>query len=199
FSRHYVVQGPEGSPYEGGYYHGRLVFPVDYPFRPPSIYMNTPSGRFKTNTRLCLSISDFHPDTWNPAWSVSTILTGLLSFMLETSPTFGSIETSDFEKKDLARQSLSFNIKNKTFCELFEDIVEEIQEKIAKREREMAERAKLFSSGNGKGRGSGNESNSSKLDSSQVSALTNVFVIMGFAIFALTVKYVINSIGEENG
>ena len=32
--------------------------------------------------RLCLSISDFHPDTWNPAWSVSTILTGLLSFMV---------------------------------------------------------------------------------------------------------------------
>ena len=33
-------------------------------------------------SRLCLSISDFHPDTWNPAWSVSTILTGLLSFMV---------------------------------------------------------------------------------------------------------------------
>jgi len=32
--------------------------------------------------RLCLSISDFHPDTWNPAWSVSTILTGMLSFMV---------------------------------------------------------------------------------------------------------------------
>lgn len=44
--------------------------------------MITPNGRFQTNTRLCLSISDFHPDTWNPAWSVSTILTGLLSFMV---------------------------------------------------------------------------------------------------------------------
>lgn len=46
--------------------------------------------------RLCLSITDFHPDTWNPAWSVSTILTGLLSFMVEKGPTLGSIETSDF-------------------------------------------------------------------------------------------------------
>jgi ubiquitin-conjugating enzyme E2 J2 len=45
--------------------------------------------------RLCLSISDFHPDTWNPAWSVSTILTGLLSFMLETTPTAGSMESTD--------------------------------------------------------------------------------------------------------
>jgi ubiquitin-conjugating enzyme E2 J2 len=31
----------------------------------------------------------------NPAWSVSTILTGLLSFMLETTPTAGSMESSD--------------------------------------------------------------------------------------------------------
>ncbi len=68
--------------YLGGYYHGKLIFPRDYPFKPPRIMMITPNGRFKTNTRLCLSISDFHPDTWNPAWSVATILTGLLSFMV---------------------------------------------------------------------------------------------------------------------
>lgn len=80
--RYYVVSGPDDSPYAGGYYLGRLVFPRDFPFKPPSIYMITPNGRFKTNTRLCLSISDYHPDTWNPAWSVSTILTGLLSFMV---------------------------------------------------------------------------------------------------------------------
>lgn len=58
------------------------MFPKEYPFKPPRIIMITPNGRFQTNTRLCLSISDFHPDTWNPAWSVSTILTGLLSFMV---------------------------------------------------------------------------------------------------------------------
>lgn len=80
--RHYVVIGPENTPYEGGYYHGKLIFPSEFPFKPPSIYMLTPNGRFKTNKKLCLSISDFHPDTWNPAWSVSTILTGLLSFMV---------------------------------------------------------------------------------------------------------------------
>ena len=35
----------------GGYYHGKLVFPREYPFKPPSIYMATPNGRFKCNTR----------------------------------------------------------------------------------------------------------------------------------------------------
>ena len=27
-------------------------------------------------------MSDYHPESWNPAWSVSTILKGVLSFML---------------------------------------------------------------------------------------------------------------------
>jgi len=69
-------------------------------------------------------MTDYHPNTWNPTWSVSTILTGLLSFMLEKNPTFGSIETPDYKKKQLAKQSWSFNLNDKTFCELFPDVVE---------------------------------------------------------------------------
>lgn len=85
--------------------------------------MLTPNGRFKCNIRLCLSISDYHPDTWNPAWSVSTILTGLLSFMVEKNPTMGSIDTSDREKRLLAQKSLEFNLRDKIFCDLFPDLV----------------------------------------------------------------------------
>jgi ubiquitin-conjugating enzyme E2 J2 len=44
---HYVIEGPKGSPYEGGLYHGTIVFPSDYPYKPPSIQMLTPNGRFK--------------------------------------------------------------------------------------------------------------------------------------------------------
>ncbi|CAG2120353.1 unnamed protein product [Medioppia subpectinata] len=66
---HYVVRGPEGTPYVNGVYHGKLQFPSEFPFKPPAIYMLTPNGRFKCGVRLCLSISDFHPDSWNPAWS----------------------------------------------------------------------------------------------------------------------------------
>nr|XP_057911120.1 ubiquitin-conjugating enzyme E2 J2-like [Doryrhamphus excisus]XP_057911121.1 ubiquitin-conjugating enzyme E2 J2-like [Doryrhamphus excisus] len=126
---HYVVKGPEKTLYEGGYYHGKLLFPQDFPFKPPSIYMITPNGRFKCNTRLCLSITDFHPDTWNPAWSVSTILTGLLSFMVEKGHTVGSFKTSDHTKRQLSAQSLAFNLKDKVFCELFPDVVEEMRQK----------------------------------------------------------------------
>uniref|UniRef100_A0A672NZM6 Ubiquitin-conjugating enzyme E2 J2 n=2 Tax=Sinocyclocheilus grahami TaxID=75366 RepID=A0A672NZM6_SINGR len=126
---HFVVRGPEKTLYEGGYYHGKLKFPQEFPFKPPSVYMLTPNGRFMCDTRLCLSISDFHPDTWNPAWSVSTILTALLSFMVENIPTLGSIETSDFTKRQLSAQSLAYNLKDRVFCELFPEVVEEIKVK----------------------------------------------------------------------
>ena len=67
-----------------------ILFPPQFPFKPPSLLMCTPNGRFKVHTRLCLSMSDFHPETWNPMWSVSTILMGLYSFMLEDTPTLGN-------------------------------------------------------------------------------------------------------------
>lgn len=54
---YFVINGPENSPYEGGYYFGSLCFAKEFPFKPPAIFMVTPNGRFKTNTRLCLSIS----------------------------------------------------------------------------------------------------------------------------------------------
>ncbi|KAG0042271.1 Ubiquitin-conjugating enzyme E2 6 [Gryganskiella cystojenkinii] len=120
---HYVLKGPPATPYHGGEYHGKLVFPKDYPFKPPSIRMLTPNGRFQTDTRLCLSMSDFHPGTWNPSWSVSTILNGLLSFMCEDESTTGSISTSTYEKKILSQRSHTYNISNPKFVEIFPELV----------------------------------------------------------------------------
>lgn len=125
---HYVIEGPKGSAYESGCYHGVLTFPSDYPYKPPSIQMLTPNGRFKTHTRLCLSMSDFHPESWNPMWSVGTILMGLYSFMLEESPTYGSIVTDAAFKRLKARESLEVNVKHKLFCELFPELVERHEE-----------------------------------------------------------------------
>jgi len=55
---HYVIEGSKGTPYEGGVYHGKLIFPKEYPLKPPSVIMSTPSGRFQPGRRLCLSMSD---------------------------------------------------------------------------------------------------------------------------------------------
>lgn len=122
---HYVITGPPDSPYQDGEYHGVLNFPSDYPYKPPSIKMITPNGRFKTNFRLCLSMSDYHPKTWNPAWSVSTILTGLLSFMLEDTPTTGSIVTSKKDKINFALKSKEYNRNDQKFRNIFPELCNE--------------------------------------------------------------------------
>jgi ubiquitin-conjugating enzyme E2 J2 len=87
---HFVVEGAIGTDYEGGVYHGKLLFPPDYPFKPPGILFTTPSGRFKPHTKICFSFSDYHPECWNPIWHVGTILNGALSFMSEESPHMGN-------------------------------------------------------------------------------------------------------------
>lgn len=171
---HYVVIGPPDTPYAGGLYHGKLVFPREFPFRPPSIYMMTPSGRFKCNTRLCLSISDFHPDTWNPAWCVGTILTGLLSFMVEKSATLGSIETSHFTKRQFAMQSGPFNLRDQTFCDLFPTLVEDIKKKMVE------------ARGNGTGLADHvTESRSGEAENENQPNFANLVIVAGVAVFAL--------------
>ena len=88
---YFCIFGLKECPYENGYYYGRLRFPKEYPHKPPAIEMITPNGRFETNKRLCMSMSDFHPESWNPLWGVSTIIVGLISFMITDDRTVGSI------------------------------------------------------------------------------------------------------------
>lgn len=106
---HYILTGPPDTPYHNGQYWGTLIFPTNYPFAPPAIRMHTPSGRFQPSTRLCLSISDFHPKSFNPAWEVSTILIGLLSFMTSEEMTTGSVSASVSERKWAAGRTRWWN------------------------------------------------------------------------------------------
>uniref|UniRef100_A0A0D6R2C0 UBC core domain-containing protein n=1 Tax=Araucaria cunninghamii TaxID=56994 RepID=A0A0D6R2C0_ARACU len=137
---HYVLEGSEGTPFAGGVYYGKVKFPPEYPYKPPGISMITPNGRFATHKRICMSMSDFHPETWNPMWSVSSILTGLLSFMMDNSPTTGSVSTTVAEKQRLAKASLAFNCKNVTFRKLFPEYVDKYteQQKAEKMKSEQA-------------------------------------------------------------
>lgn len=125
---HYVLHDlPLSSPYYGGVFWGKLVFPKEYPLKPPAIYMHTPSGRFETNTRLCLSMSDFHPESWNPSWRVESILLGLVSFMLDvTEPrTTGGVHAPLTKRRELAEASFESNKKSGEFRELFPEFVDD--------------------------------------------------------------------------
>ena len=109
FEWHFTVCGPDGTAFESGRYHGRLLMPAEYPFRPPTIMMLTPNGRFETRKRICLSISDFHPEQWQPAWGVRTIMTALIAFF--PTPSDGAIGALDYtadERAKLAARSLGW-------------------------------------------------------------------------------------------
>lgn len=121
---HFVVHGVPDTPYEAGYYHGVLRFPPAYPLVPPAIVVHTPSGRFEPGARLCLSMSDYHPESWNPLWSVATILVGLVSFMCEESHAVGSLTgVSAAARRRLAAASLEWNVRHSpAFAALFPDL-----------------------------------------------------------------------------
>eukprot|EP01028_Stygiella_incarcerata_P009206 TRINITY_DN432_c0_g1_i3.p1 TRINITY_DN432_c0_g1~~TRINITY_DN432_c0_g1_i3.p1 ORF type:complete len:250 (+),score=46.23 TRINITY_DN432_c0_g1_i3:100-849(+) len=108
FEWHFTFRGQEDSDFRGGLYHGRIQFPAEYPMKPPSFFMVTPNGRFEVEQRLCLSNSDFHPESWQPSWSVRTALIALRAYMLERD--VGAIGALDFPpdvRKDLARKSVT--------------------------------------------------------------------------------------------
>ena len=88
--------------------------------------MLTPSGRFTVNEQICMSYSNFHPELWNPLLGVSAIVIGTISFMNTDENTYGAVSSSPQQKVLYARDSLAFNMRNKAFCDLFKDRLEEL-------------------------------------------------------------------------
>ena len=78
--------------------------------KPPNFRFLTPSGRFEVNREICLSISGFHEETWQPAWGVRLALTALRGFMGEegTAGQVGGLESSRGVRERLARESKSW-------------------------------------------------------------------------------------------
>ncbi|XP_022972307.1 ubiquitin-conjugating enzyme E2 32 [Cucurbita maxima] len=98
FEWQFAIRGPGDSEFEGGIYHGRIQLPSEYPFKPPSFMLLTPNGRFETQTKICLSISNHHPEHWQPSWSVRTALVALIAFM-PTNPN-GALGSLDYKKEE---------------------------------------------------------------------------------------------------
>ncbi|KAM0753979.1 ubiquitin-conjugating enzyme, partial [Meredithblackwellia eburnea MCA 4105] len=108
FTWHFTIRGPGGD-FEGGIYHGKMVLPSEYPFKPPEVYMLTPSGRFETQKKICLSISSFHPESWQPSWGIRTALIALMAFFSsDPKGAVGSLDAPPQERRRLAKCSRDF-------------------------------------------------------------------------------------------
>ncbi|CAM9556565.1 unnamed protein product [Ectocarpus fasciculatus] len=127
FEWHFTIRGPPETEFEGGVYHGRIILPPEYPFRPPDIMFLTPNGRFSTGMKICLTISSYHPEHWQPAWGIRLILEALISFF--PSPSHGALGGLDWsaeERKRLAVESRQWKCYK---CGLVADLLPELRPK----------------------------------------------------------------------
>jgi len=116
----FIFKGEDDTEYKGGLYMGSIELPKEYPFAPPKIKMITPNGRLTANGKsLCFSFSDWHPESWNPALGLRTIIMGVISFFYEERNTNGAIKSSKEQRQLYAKDSLNFNRKHNDYKELF--------------------------------------------------------------------------------
>mmetsp|Transcript_2468 Transcript_2468/g.3883 ORF Transcript_2468/g.3883 Transcript_2468/m.3883 type:complete len:229 (-) Transcript_2468:618-1304(-) len=136
FEWHFTIRGAEGTDFEGGVYHGKILLPPEYPFKPPHIMFLTPSGRFETNTKVCLSFSAYHPELWQPAWGIRLILEAIISFLpTPADGAVGALDWSSDERKRLAKDSLNFSCaKCGKVVDLLTQLCQTVKEKMKENE-----------------------------------------------------------------
>lgn len=105
---HFSVMGSPNSEYDGGIYHGRVLLPKDYPGSPPRVQLLTPSGRFIPGHDICLSASNYHPESWTPKWTVLSLVDALRLHMLTQANEIGGMTATPSERRRLAKISRSW-------------------------------------------------------------------------------------------
>jgi ubiquitin-conjugating enzyme E2 D/E len=77
--------GPKDSPYEGGLFQLGIVFPPNYPFKPPKVYFKTKVFHPNINAQggICL---DILKDQWSPALSIVKVLLSISSLLTDANP-----------------------------------------------------------------------------------------------------------------
>ena len=110
FCWHFTIRGPPDTEFEGGLYHGIIKLPMSYPNRPPNIMFLTPNGRFDINMDVCLSMTKYHKEEWQAAWTIRSMLEAIIAFfpVREDHDAIGALESSVENRKYYAKQSLKY-------------------------------------------------------------------------------------------
>lgn len=80
-----IILGPADSPYAGGVFKLQIYFPVDYPFKPPTVQFITKIYHPNINPvgLICL---DILKQQWSPALTISKVLLSITSLLTDPNP-----------------------------------------------------------------------------------------------------------------
>lgn len=80
-----TILGPSESPYAGGIFKLEILFPDDYPFKPPKIRFITRiyHPNINKNGSICLDILNVN---WSPVLSISKLLLSICSLLNDPNP-----------------------------------------------------------------------------------------------------------------
>jgi ubiquitin-conjugating enzyme E2 D/E len=80
-----TIMGPKESPFEGGVYFLDILFPADYPFKPPKIQFQTKIYHPNINSHggICL---DILKSAWSPALTIAKVLLSICSLLTDPNP-----------------------------------------------------------------------------------------------------------------
>ena len=107
---YFLIYGQYDTDYKGGQYIGKIILSNNYPFSPPDFIFLTPNGRFEVNRKICLSITGFHSNEWNPTITISGMLVQLYTvFEKDIDVGIAHIKSSKNERCALANKSIEFN------------------------------------------------------------------------------------------
>merc|ERR550514_1096079 len=97
--------GPEDTPYSGGTFFLDVLFPQNYPWKPPQVHFVTKVYHCNVNPSgaVCL---DILKDKWSPALTASKALLSVTALLAEPNPSdplvpeIASLYTTDRAKHD---------------------------------------------------------------------------------------------------
>eukprot|EP00123_Amoebidium_parasiticum_P003653 comp14942_c0_seq1/m.11527 comp14942_c0_seq1/g.11527 ORF comp14942_c0_seq1/g.11527 comp14942_c0_seq1/m.11527 type:complete len:151 (-) comp14942_c0_seq1:113-565(-) len=80
-----IVQGPEGTPYDGGVFFIDLFFPKEYPHKPPKVVMRTRIYHCNISANGNIALPALR-DQWSPATTLSKLLHEIVSLLSNCMP-----------------------------------------------------------------------------------------------------------------
>ncbi|KAL6072747.1 Ubiquitin-conjugating enzyme E2 4 [Balamuthia mandrillaris] len=80
-----TIMGPADSPYQGGLFFLDIVFPTDYPFKPPGVRFTTKIFHPNINSsgQICC---DILKSEWSPALTLLKVLLSICSLLTDPNP-----------------------------------------------------------------------------------------------------------------